>query len=475
ELIESGYERGAGLVVFENGKNVFDIVGGYADIRFEVPWSPNTITPIFGSSVLPVAFIFGLLKDRNLINESVAVRSYSEKFPSKYLTVAELLTHMTGYAYPTDQLSFFDIRDEPDNVVKALFKKHPTFPSGTPSFHFHTLDLIAGDIVSNVDIKNRPLARFFLEEIRIFAWLPHAISHMSMQFTLTSSRWACLPVGSVSYMNTLRIFYAGLDLHIGSSPTQMFRIARTYHAHALTFLDAAARLDLGHLWHRFFSSGGHRTRAINIFKDYEMLQQQQQLKLIETIQIIHGANRAPLVNHSAGSITEFLYDPQTRITFDFWYKRYEDLFSVDQAAQEDARNLRLNYHPDFVEVPLSSVNFFTNARALANLLTHLLPKSDPSPLFSESTLQWMLSPGSVVHDDPILQRSIQYTKSGLFIESSPEGKPIFGLRDDILGQVAFVDPARNLTFAYVTNHAHGCSVKRDWILKTLIQTIYACL
>uniref|UniRef100_A0A0X3Q1Q0 Beta-lactamase domain-containing protein 2 n=1 Tax=Schistocephalus solidus TaxID=70667 RepID=A0A0X3Q1Q0_SCHSO len=229
---------------------------------------------------------------------------------------------------------------------------------------------------------------------------------MSMQFTLTSSRWACLPVGSVSYMNTLRIFYAGLDLHIGSSPTQMFRIARTYHAHALTFLDAAARLNLGHLWHRFFSSGGHRTRAINIFKDYE---------------------------------------------------------------------LRLNYHPDFVEVPLSSVNFFTNARALANLLTHLLPKSDPSPLFSESTLQWMLSPGSVVHDDPILQRSIQYTKSGLFIESSPEGKPIFGLRDDILGQVAFVDPARNLTFAYVTNHAHGCSVKRDWILKTLIQTIYACL
>nr|VZI45014.1 unnamed protein product [Spirometra erinaceieuropaei] len=197
-----------------------------------------------------------------------------------------------------------------------------------------------------------------------------------------------------------------LDLHIGSSPTQMYRIARTYHEHPLTYLDAAARLDFRRLWHRLFSNGGLRNHAVNIFKDYE---------------------------------------------------------------------LRLNYHPDFVEVPLSSVNFFTNARALASLLTYLLPNPGSNPLFSESTLQWMLSPGSVVHDDPVLQRSVQYTKSGLFIESSPEGKPIFGLRDDILGQVAFVDPSRNLTFAYVTNHAHGCSVQRDWILKTLIQGIYACL
>ncbi|VDN08656.1 unnamed protein product [Dibothriocephalus latus] len=230
----------------------------------------------------------------------------------------------TGFAYPSDQLSLLSFRDEPEIVVKSLFKKHPVFPSGmsrfssftilgTHSFHFHTLDVIASDIVVNIDIKKRPLARFFLDEV---VW----------------------PRGPIFY-------------------------------------------------------------------------------------------------------------PQ----------------------------LRLNCHPDFVEVPLSSINLFTNARTLAKLLTYLLPTTGPNPLFSESTLQWMLSPGSAVHNDPILQRSVQYTKSGLFIETSPEGKPIIGLRDDILGQVAFVDQARNLTFAYVTNHAHGCSVKRDWILKTLIHEIYACL
>ncbi|BHF62424.1 hypothetical protein SprV_0200540600 [Sparganum proliferum] len=47
------------------------------------------------------------------------------------------------------------------------------------------------------------------------------------------------------------------------------------------------------------------------------------------------------VDHIAGSITEFLYDPQAHIIFDSCYKRYEDLFSVDQAAQEDAWKVRL--------------------------------------------------------------------------------------------------------------------------------------
>ncbi|VDL90060.1 unnamed protein product [Schistocephalus solidus] len=36
-----------------------------------------------------------------------------------------------------------------------------------------------------------------------------------------------------------------------------------------------------------------------------------------------------------------LNDPQAHITFDSWYKRYEDLFSVDPAALDDAWKVRL--------------------------------------------------------------------------------------------------------------------------------------
>nr|VZI16588.1 unnamed protein product [Spirometra erinaceieuropaei] len=77
---------------------------------------------------------------------------------------------------------------------------------------------------------------------------------------------------------------------------------------------------------------------------------QQQLKLVEALTVklsnsSFGQSSAVLVavagglhpvDHIASSITEFLYDPQAHITFDSWYKRYEDLFSVDLTAKDDA-------------------------------------------------------------------------------------------------------------------------------------------
>nr|VZI32339.1 unnamed protein product [Spirometra erinaceieuropaei] len=77
---------------------------------------------------------------------------------------------------------------------------------------------------------------------------------------------------------------------------------------------------------------------------------QQQLKLMEALTVklsnssmgqSSAAGGSQSVDHIAGSITEFLYDPQPHITFDSWYKRYEDLFSVDLAAQDDAWKVRL--------------------------------------------------------------------------------------------------------------------------------------
>nr|VZI54323.1 unnamed protein product [Spirometra erinaceieuropaei] len=77
---------------------------------------------------------------------------------------------------------------------------------------------------------------------------------------------------------------------------------------------------------------------------------QQQLKLMEALTVklsnssmgqSSAAGGSQSVDHIAGSIPEFLYDPQAHITFDSWYKRYEDLFSVDLAAQDDAWKVRL--------------------------------------------------------------------------------------------------------------------------------------
>ncbi|VDL94487.1 unnamed protein product [Schistocephalus solidus] len=49
-----------------------------------------------------------------------------------------------------------------------------------------------------------------------------------------------------------------------------------------------------------------------------------------------AADGSQFIDHIFSSINEFLYDRQAHITFDSWYKRYEDMFSVDLAAQDDA-------------------------------------------------------------------------------------------------------------------------------------------
>ncbi|BHF77390.1 hypothetical protein SprV_0602049500 [Sparganum proliferum] len=77
---------------------------------------------------------------------------------------------------------------------------------------------------------------------------------------------------------------------------------------------------------------------------------QQQLKLMEALTVklsicsigqSSAAGVSQSVDHIAGSTTEFLYDPQAHITIDSWYKQYEDLFSVDLAAQDDVWKFRL--------------------------------------------------------------------------------------------------------------------------------------
>nr|CAH8874954.1 unnamed protein product [Trichobilharzia regenti] len=49
----------------------------------------------------------------------------------------------------------------------------------------------------------------------------------------------------------------------------------------------------------------------------------------------------PSVDGIVNSISQFNYDPEANVTFDTWYQRYEDLFTVDLASQDDAWKVRV--------------------------------------------------------------------------------------------------------------------------------------
>ncbi|VDL94115.1 unnamed protein product [Schistocephalus solidus] len=80
--------------------------------------------------------------------------------------------------------------------------------------------------------------------------------------------------------------------------------------------------------------------------EYADLKQMLQLMEVLTVKLSKSsmgqsgaAGGSQSLDHIASIITEFLYDPQAHITFDSWYNQYQDLFSVDLAAQDDAWNV----------------------------------------------------------------------------------------------------------------------------------------
>ena len=75
----------------------------------------------------------------------------------------------------------------------------------------------------------------------------------------------------------------------------------------------------------------------------ELLEQQLELiKLVTKAKEPAATSSVPESTFSiSNTISEFLYDPESNVTFETWFRRYEDLFQTDLAAQDDAWKVRL--------------------------------------------------------------------------------------------------------------------------------------
>ena len=73
---------------------------------------------------------------------------------------------------------------------------------------------------------------------------------------------------------------------------------------------------------------------VEFYADLKLMMQQQ-MKLMEAITAKLSLSTQPpstvpqSVDHTINSITEFLFHPEPNVTFHSWYKRSEDLFTVD--------------------------------------------------------------------------------------------------------------------------------------------------
>nr|VZI47096.1 unnamed protein product [Spirometra erinaceieuropaei] len=173
----------------------------------------------------------------------------------------------------------------------------------------------------------------------------------------------------------------------------------------------------------------------------------QQLKLMEALTVklsnssmgqSSAAGGSQSVDHIAGSITEFLYDPQAHITFDSWYKRYEDLFSVDLAAQDDAWKVRLLLRKLGPAEHERYANF-------------LLPKNPREVAFTDTvkTLSQIFGEQSSLFNSRFQCLQLCKRDSDDFITYAG----IVNLLD-LLGKILTLDPDRRLTAAQALAHPY---------------------
>jgi CubicO group peptidase (beta-lactamase class C family) len=140
-------ELGAAVSVWQNGKSLLDLHGGFRDRKHETPWTPDTIVLVWSATKgLASACLLHLVHEHDL----ELTRRVAEFWPEfaqagkSEITIAQLLSHQAGLCAldaPADVLDY-------PAVIAALEKQAPLWPPGTAhGYHARTFGFLVDELV----------------------------------------------------------------------------------------------------------------------------------------------------------------------------------------------------------------------------------------------------------------------------------------------------------------------------------------
>jgi CubicO group peptidase (beta-lactamase class C family) len=123
-------ELGAAVSVWQHGKSIIDLYGGFRDAGRVVPWSDDTLVLIWSATKgLGSACVLHVLQE-NKIDIGQRVAEFWPEFAQggkEKITLAQLLSHQAGLCALDRQV---DVLDHVA-VIAALEKQAPLWPPGT--------------------------------------------------------------------------------------------------------------------------------------------------------------------------------------------------------------------------------------------------------------------------------------------------------------------------------------------------------
>lgn len=152
-------EIGWSFVALKNGEEVVSRHEGFSDRHRNLPWTEQTIVPVWSATKGPMAAsVLMALHRVGLDGESLVDRVWPELGRSD-LSFEELFSHQGGYAGLNHKVPIWDHRA----VVSSLEIQKPLWEVGTHGYHPRTIGFLADEIVRRID--GRSLGEFWWEEI----------------------------------------------------------------------------------------------------------------------------------------------------------------------------------------------------------------------------------------------------------------------------------------------------------------------
>jgi len=256
ENFEKLGELGAAISVWQHGKPIVDLHGGFRDARREHAWTGDTIVLIWSAIKGIASGCLLHVLQQHKIDIARRVAEFWPEFAQtgkEHITLAQLLSHQAGLSALDRQV---DVLDYPA-VIDALEKQKPLWPPGTAhGYHARTFGFLLDELVRRIAGKTISdyLRETFAEPLQLDLWIGLPKKENSRAATIYPAKAGKPPEPAK--------FYADL-----ATPGTLVRKAFTspYGLHAVSAMN-----DPSNRAHPNASFGGFAT-ANSLAKFYAML------------------------------------------------------------------------------------------------------------------------------------------------------------------------------------------------------------
>jgi CubicO group peptidase (beta-lactamase class C family) len=161
ENFEKFGELGAAVSIWQGGKAVVDLYGGFCDARHDEPWEADTLVLIWSATKgIGSACVLHVLQEQGIGIDRCVAEFWPEfaQAGKENITLSQLLSHRAGLCALDQRVDVVDY----GAVIRALEAQKPLWPPGTAhGYHARTFGFLLDELVRR--IAGKTLSQYWRE------------------------------------------------------------------------------------------------------------------------------------------------------------------------------------------------------------------------------------------------------------------------------------------------------------------------